>query len=142
MRVLVAGAYGLIGSHVAARLHAEGHRIVGAGRSLDVARRRWPGYDWVAADFRRLTRPEDWTALLAGVDAVVNCVGVLQDSPADDILAAHVLGADALFAGCERAGIRRVIHVSAVGLDAEVDTGFARTKREAEARLCARDLDW
>src|SRR5919199_6716296 len=142
MRVLVAGAYGLIGSHVAARLHADGHRIVGAGRSIESARRRWPHYDWVEADFRKLTRAENWAALVGGVDAVVNCVGVLQDSPTEDIRAAHVLGADALFAACERAGIRRVIQVSAVGLDDAIDTGFARTKREAEERLRARNLDW
>src|ERR687886_2301826 len=129
MRVLVAGAYGLIGSHVAARLHAEGHRIVGAGRSPESARRRWPHYDWIEADFRKLTRPEDWMAALDGVDAVVNCVGVLQDSPTDDIRAAHVLGADALFAVCEQAGIRRVIQVSAGGHGEPLDTGPGRTQR-------------
>src|SRR3712207_515245 len=45
------GAYGLIGSYVAARLHADGHQIVGAGRSLGGARRRGPHYAWVEADF-------------------------------------------------------------------------------------------
>ncbi|MDQ4059974.1 MAG: SDR family oxidoreductase, partial [Pseudomonadota bacterium] len=141
-RVLVAGAYGLIGSYVAARLHADGHQIVGAGRSHDTARRRWPHYAWIEADFSRLIRPEDWAPLLGGIDAVVNCVGILQDSPRDDIRAVHVLGAGALFRACERAGIRRVVHVSAVGTDEAVGTGFARTKREAEDDLRSLELDW
>jgi len=38
----VLGAYGLIGSYVIARLHAEGHEIVGLGRDVASARRRFP----------------------------------------------------------------------------------------------------
>ena len=37
MRILVLGAYGLIGSHVAAYLHAAGHEMVAAGRHIDAA---------------------------------------------------------------------------------------------------------
>ena len=42
MRVLVTGAYGLIGSAILARLHRDGHELIAAGRSIDEARRRFP----------------------------------------------------------------------------------------------------
>ena len=40
MRVLVIGAYGFIGSAVVARLVADGHEVVGAGRRIKAARER------------------------------------------------------------------------------------------------------
>ena len=142
MRVLVTGAYGFIGSHVVARLVADGCGVVGAGRDVASARLRRPDVEWIAADFARMQRPEDWLPHLQGIDAVVNCVGVLQDSPRDSTLAAHVQGPAALFDACERAGVRRVIQISAIGVGAEHDTEFARTKFAADEDLMRRDLDW
>ena len=141
MKVLVAGASGFIGSHLAAHLQAQGHDVVAAARGVSAARRRAPWLDWVACDFRH-DRADDWAARLAGVDAVVNCVGVLQDGLGDDSRAVHVAGADALFEACERTGVRRVVHVSAVGVDDAAGSSYARDKLAGEAALRARDLDW
>jgi uncharacterized protein YbjT (DUF2867 family) len=54
MRVLVTGAYGLIGSACMARLLSEGHEIVATGRNITQARRRAPFAAWLQADFRDL----------------------------------------------------------------------------------------
>jgi len=54
MRVLVTGAYGLIGAACLAHLHVAGHDVVAAGRSLRSARRRLQYAQWIAADFREL----------------------------------------------------------------------------------------
>jgi uncharacterized protein YbjT (DUF2867 family) len=142
MRVLVTGAYGFIGSQVVVRLIAEGHQVVGAGRSVGDAARRMPQAKWIAIDFNRATRTEEWLPHLSGVDAVVNCVGLFQDSPGNSVRDVQVRGTDALFAACERAGIRRVIHVSAVGVAQDRPSDFSRTKREADQALMARNLDW
>lgn len=141
MRVLVTGAYGLIGSAILARLAAAGHELVGTGRSVAAARRRFPAVRWIEADFHRLTRVEDWAPLISRVDAVVNCVGAFQHSRRDDLRRIHVAAPIALFAACEQVGVRRVIHVSAVGVDAAA-TEFAATKAAADARLAASRLDW
>ena len=53
--------------------------------------------------------------MLQGIDAVVNCVGVLQDGARDDVRRVQVEATTALFAACERGGVRRVIHISAIG---------------------------
>jgi uncharacterized membrane protein len=46
MRVLVTGAYGLIGSAVLARLDRDGHELVGTGRKTDTAGRQFPYASW------------------------------------------------------------------------------------------------
>jgi uncharacterized protein YbjT (DUF2867 family) len=142
MRVLVTGGYGLIGSAVLARLQREGHTLVGGGRDLQAARRRFPYCGWIATDFRKLTQPDDWTPLLAGIDAVVNCVGVLQDGIRDDVRRVQADATIALFAACEAAGVRRVVHVSAIGAEEGAPSDFARSKAAAENDLALRDLDW
>jgi uncharacterized protein YbjT (DUF2867 family) len=142
MRVLVTGAYGMIGSAVLLRLHREGHELVAAGRSTSAARRRAPFARWVDADYRRFTLAGDWLPLLEDVDAVVNCAGVLQDGARDSVRRVHVEATSALFAACEKIGVRRVIHISMIGAERTAPTTFARSKAEAEADLAARQLDW
>jgi uncharacterized protein YbjT (DUF2867 family) len=142
MRVLVTGANGLIGSACLARLRRDGHEVVGTARDVGDAQRRFPLAAWRAADFDRLTTAAAWQSLLTGIEAVVNTVGVFQQGARDDIRRVHVEATAALFEACAHAGIRRVIHISAIGADATGPTPFARTKAEAEAHLATLDLDW
>ena len=141
MRILVLGAYGLIGSHVCARLLAEGHAVVGTGRDIAAARRRFPTLDWRAADLRTAT-VADWGAMLEGVEAVVNCAGALQDSPRDDLQAVHVEGVARLIKACAQAGVKRFVQVSAAGVEPGRATAFNATKQAAETLLEASGLDW
>jgi uncharacterized protein YbjT (DUF2867 family) len=140
--ILVTGATGLIGSAVVARLAGEGHELTAVVRAQDRAARRLPVRRTVTVDIAHAGRIEGWLPLLRGIDAVVNCAGVLQDSPRDSTAGVHVNGIDALFAACERAGVRRVIHLSAIGVDRETPTSFSRTKLQGDQALMARDLDW
>ena len=141
MRICITGASGFLGSHIAAHLHAAGHHVIGAVRRVDAARRQFPHLDWVACDLRFDT-VEDWQARLIEVDAVINCAGVLQDGLGEASEAVHVSGASALFEACERTKLRRVIHISAVGIDEPATSAYARTKRAGEEALKTRDLDW
>jgi uncharacterized protein YbjT (DUF2867 family) len=142
MRVLVSGAYGLIGSACLARLHAGGHDVVGCGRSIGTARRRFSYASWIEADFLRLRDAQAWRPLLTNIDAVVNCVGVLQDGLRDDVQQIQLAGTAALFDGCVRAGVKRLVHISALGVDAAGPSAFSRTKAASEAHLKALPIDW
>lgn len=140
MKVLVVGAYGLIGGYVTARLVAEGHAVIGVGRNIDVARRRVPGVAWVRANLATTTQ-DQWAVHLANVDAVINCAGALQDGPGDDLEGVHVTGLLALARAAVAGGVRRFVHISAIGV-AHDGGAFAATKARGEDALAALDLDW
>jgi uncharacterized protein YbjT (DUF2867 family) len=140
MRVLVVGATGLIGASVCARLVSEGHAAVGIVRSprANLAR----DYQTLVLDMATALRPEDWLPHLAGIDAVVNCAGVLQDSPREKTAQVHRDAAAALFLACARAGVAKVIHFSAMGVDRAQPSSFSATKYAGDQALMALDLDW
>lgn len=140
MLILVTGATGLIGTAIVARLLAQGHRVRAVARSAP--RLTHPALDWVRLDLRAARKPQDWRAHLSGVDAVINCAGTLQQGPRDDVDAVHAEAAAALFLACEAAGVRRVVHFSAIGVNRETPSAFSRTKLAGEAALTARALDW
>ncbi|WP_166042297.1 SDR family oxidoreductase [Sphingosinicella sp. YJ22] len=142
MRVLVLGATGLIGSAVTARLVAAGHEVVGLTRARDAAARRLPVARWIVADLRDVRGPEDWLPHLEGIEAVVNCAGTLQDSLRDSTAKVHRDAPAALWRACERAGVRRVIQLSAIGVDRGGITDFSRSKMDGDEALEATSLDW
>ncbi len=141
MRIVVAGAYGLIGTYVTARLLAEGHEVTGVGRDIVMAHRKIPQARWVKADLARAS-VEDWIELLDGADAFVNCAGALQDSPRDDLKAVHLDAVTRLIAACKASGVKRFVHISAAGVSEGRGTAFNDTKLAAEAALKGCDLDW
>jgi uncharacterized protein YbjT (DUF2867 family) len=141
MKVLIAGAAGFIGSHLAVALHNRGVRVVGAARNVEAARARLPHIQWIECDFTKDTI-EDWQPRLEGFGAVINCVGVLQDGLKENSRATHIDGARALYKACRAADVRRVIHFSAVGVDDDAASGYARDKLAGERLLQPMDLDW
>ncbi|WOH83252.1 NAD(P)H-binding protein [Bradyrhizobium sp. BEA-2-5] len=96
----------------------------------------------VSIDLNEATSPSYWLPHLDGVEAVVNCAGVLQDSPKDSTSMVHHRGIANLFAACEQLKIRRVIHFSAIGVDRQTPSAFSETKLSGDKALIARDLDW
>lgn len=139
MRVLVTGAYGFIGAHIVAALVAAGHDVVCAVRGARVDT-RFPGLRAIACDMARDLRSENWLPRLAGVEAVVNCAGILRERGADTYAAVHEQAPLALFRACVDAGVRRVIQISALG-DAG-DGEFIASKHRCDAALAALELDW
>ncbi|RWB51719.1 SDR family oxidoreductase [Mesorhizobium sp.] len=142
MKVLVLGGYGLIGEAVLERLIEDGHDLVGLGRDVVQARRRKPRAQWVAADMSRLLAAADWIPLLAGVEAVVNAAGALQDGPRDHLDAIHRRSVAALVTACEQAGVRRLVQISAIGADLDSDNAFFRTKAEGDRAVASSSLEW
>src|SRR5437763_4433679 len=142
MRVLVTGATGLIGGAVVARLIETGYGVVGIARETRRARRSVPEARWLALDIAALTEPQHWHPHLGGIDAVVNCAGVLQDSTRDSTRGVHVEGIGALFAACEQVGVSRIVQISAIGIDHHTATAFSETKLAGDTALMQRDLDW
>jgi uncharacterized protein YbjT (DUF2867 family) len=126
--VLLCGGQGFIGQALARQLRALGLRVIAASR------RSQP-----PLQFGKMQQPSDWLPYLQGVDMVINAVGSLRDQPGPNgapLQALHQTSPQALFDACAQAGVRRVMQLSALGVESN-DTDYARTKRAADAHLLA-----
>jgi uncharacterized protein YbjT (DUF2867 family) len=137
VKIAVIGGTGLIGSAIVAHLASRGHAVVCMSRSAGGT-----SATAISVDINKATSPSYWLPLLDGIEAVVNCAGVLQDGPNDSTSMVHHHGIANLFAACEQLHIRRVIHFSALGVDRETPSAFSRTKLSGDRALMERDLDW
>jgi uncharacterized protein YbjT (DUF2867 family) len=138
MRILLTGASGFIGRHLLRALLAEGHDVVCAVRTVKASTD--PQLSYVHADFVRDTDPADWLPRLAGVDAVINTVGIFRESGAQTFARLHTQTPRALFAACASAGVRMVIQFSALGADSEANTAYHQSKRAADDYLASLPL--
>jgi uncharacterized protein YbjT (DUF2867 family) len=137
MVVFVTGATGFLGRHIAGALAQAGHTLVLAvHRSVPPS---MPGRT-VQIDFARDIDASAWLPRLAGIDVVVNAVGILRERRPHDFATLHRDAPRALFAACVEAGVRQVIQVSALGADERARSGYHRSKREADTYLATLPL--
>jgi uncharacterized protein YbjT (DUF2867 family) len=80
------------------------------------------------ADVKRAVEGADW---------VVNLVGILAPSRADSFQSIHVDAARRVAELSREAGVRRLVHVSAIGADPGSDSRYAASKGEGEAAVRA-----
>ena len=133
-RILVLGAYGLIGADVVRRLLADGCHVTGLGRNSKTAQSILPQIDWIIQDMAGLCDESAWQDLLEHVDIVVNCAGALQESYQDNLDVVHHRAIKALAAACQAMKIG-LIQISAVGALEDATTAFMRTKARGDAAI-------
>lgn len=145
--ILVLGGSGFVGRSVCDKLV---ERSNGAGGRITVPSRQparakhiqmLPTVQLVAADVHD---PAQLRRLVQGADAVINLVAILHGSEAA-FERAHVALPRTLVAACAAAGVRRVIHVSALGVSESgtpaAPSLYLRSKTAGEAVLRAAPLD-
>ena len=148
-RILIVGGSGFIGYHLAARLSARNRRVVVPSRRVTRARHvlLLPTVELRQADPHD---DADLDALMAGCDAVVNLVGVLHSrwgKPyGPEFARAHVELPRRLAAACARNRVRRLVHVSALGVSddaAALPSMYLRSKADGERAIRAsQGVDW
>ncbi len=141
-RVCVLGGAGFIGSHIVQWLSAQRYIVRVPTRQRERAKQLilLPTVDVVEADVHDETQ---LAKLVRGMDAVINLVGVLHDARGErGFQQSHVELTRKVITACRNEGVRRLLHMSALGADANGPSKYQRTKGEAAALVCASNLDW
>ena len=135
--VTVFGGSGFLGRHVVRALAKRGYRIRVAVRRPDLANFLQPlgNVGQIHAVQANLRFPASVDHAVKGSDAVVNLVGILAESGRQRFNAVQTNGAKAIAEAAKRHGITRLVHVSAIGADAESPSLYARTKAAGEAAV-------
>jgi NADH dehydrogenase len=133
-RVLVLGASGFVGRSVCARLAAAGFAV----RALTRERLKSRPLTVIPSLEIFLGSPHDDASLalaLDGMDAVVNLVGILHQSRREPFEKVHVQLPARLARACRAAGVRRLVHVSALHADPGGPSEYLRSRGRGEAAL-------
>lgn len=134
MRILVTGATGFIASQIITQLLASGYTVVACARSVEPIHNRFPDVEAMACDFLNDKSTAAWTSRLAGIDVVINCVGILHHPDKKRIWAVHYETPKALFDACVLAGVTKIIQISALGIE-RCTVDYALSKKAADDYL-------
>ena len=139
--ILVLGGDGFVGRHLVEQLAARGRKVTVPTRRLDKARHLQvlPTVNVVATD---VGGADVLMRLVEESSAVVNLIGILNETRASTFERVHVDFARAVTAACQAAGVRRLLHMSALNADPAGPSRYLRSKGEAEAIVIASGLDW
>lgn len=133
--VTIYGGSGFVGRYVARRMAGEGWRVRVAVRRPNEAMFVKP-YGVVGQVEPILCNIRDDASVAAamqGADAVVNCVGVLNELGKNAFDAVQAEGAERIARIAAKQGIAAMVHISAIGADADSDSEYAQTKAQGEA---------
>ncbi len=135
--ITVFGGSGFIGRHVIRRLAKRGARVRAAVRQPNLA-----GYLKVMGDAGQIEPVQaniryesSIVQAMRGADKVINLVGILHESGPQKFTRVQAEGAAAIARAASAAGVRKLVHVSAIGADAASSSSYARSKAAGEAAV-------
>jgi uncharacterized protein YbjT (DUF2867 family) len=135
--VTVFGGSGFVGRYVVRALLKRGYRVRAAVRRPDLAGHLQPlgMVGWVQPVQANVRYRWSVDRAIEGADAVVNLVAILAEGGRQRFDSVHVFGARAIAEASRKAGIDRLVHVSALGADAGSESNYAKTKAAGEAAV-------
>lgn len=130
--ILVLGGSGFVGRHVCEALNRAGMHITVPTRRVPARSvQMLPMVSVVQADVHD---PVQLAALLPGHDAVINLIAILHGTEAE-FDKAHVQLPMLLAKACLAAGVKRLLHISALGADVNAPSMYQRSKARGELVL-------
>jgi NADH dehydrogenase len=145
MKVMVLGGAGFIGRHAVSALLGRGHDAIVGSRNPRRASRRLSeaaqDCEFRQLRFEQLPDAGQWQPSLEGIEAVINCVGILRERHGETYETVHVHAPVALAQACKDKGIC-LVHVSALGLNHPHRSRFLRSKLQAERLIRASGADY
>ncbi len=140
-QVCLIGGSGFIGGWIAERLAARGLQVTVATRQPERCKEHLlvlPTVRFVTTDIHR---DDALAQLVQGHDAVISMVGILHGS-ASAFEQAHDRLVGRIIDACHQQGVKRLVHISALGAADNAPSLYQRSKARGEARVRDSQLDW
>ncbi|MCB1518744.1 MAG: complex I NDUFA9 subunit family protein [Hyphomicrobiaceae bacterium] len=132
--VTIIGGSGFIGTQLVQDLARMGYRVRVGVRRPDLAGHLRP-LGTVGQIQPMQVNVRNYESVMAGVagsDVVINLVGILYEGGRQRFRAVHTMGAAHVAQAAARAGVKTLIHMSALGADAESDSTYLRSRALGE----------
>lgn len=142
LTIAVTGASGFVGRHVVRELLRRGHKVRALVRDTQKAREALPaGVELVVGSALDGKSP---AKLVAGCDACIHLIGIIREVRADGqtFERMHVDTTRAITDACHAAGVRRFVHMSALGVAPDGKALYQKTKFQGEQVVRRSGLDW
>ncbi|MDT8441382.1 MAG: NAD(P)H-binding protein [Desulfuromonadales bacterium] len=142
MNLFVTGGTGFVGREVVRQLSAAGHRVRALVRPG--SEKKLPDIAGIEACPGDATDAASLEGALDGCQAVIHLVGIIREFPAQGVTfqKLHVEATGNLLAAAQQQGVSRYLQMSANGTRDDAQTGYHRSKWQAEQQVRASGLDW
>jgi len=143
MKVFVTGATGFVGQEILRGLRNAGHsiRFLAREHSGHVAQQFAPRFR-VEASLGDVLDPGSLDNALAGTNAVIHLVGIISEVGENTFENVHTRGTQSILAAAQRAGVRRFVHMSALGTRPDAVSRYHKSKWAAEEEVRNAGLDY
>ena len=137
--VTIFGGSGFVGRYIARRMAQQGWRVRVAARRPDEAGfvRTYGVVGQVEPVFCNIRDDDSVRAVTRGADVVVNCVGTFAAKGKNNFQAVQADGAGRIARIAAEEGVAGMVHVSAIGADAESESLYAQSKAAGEEAVLA-----
>jgi NADH dehydrogenase len=143
LNILLTGATGFVGQEVLRQLRAAGHSIRILARNPASRRVREARADHGAEVHPgEITDAGSLAGACNGMAAVIHLVGIISETGRSTFEHIHTQGTGNIIAAAQSAGVRRFLHISALGARAAAVSRYHQTKWVAEQNVRASGLDY
>lgn len=141
--VALTGSTGFLGKYIAAEVLNSGRKVRCLIRDRAKARQYLPSNPNLSLVQGDCLDATVLSELVAGASACVHAIGILREAPGGQTFRKlHIEATRAIVTACEKSGVRRLIHISALGVSDTGVTDYQRSKWEAEKIVRASGLDY
>lgn len=140
--ILVTGGTGFVGGHIVAQALQEGLKVRCLVRRPDAPEARALSAKGVGIVVGNVLRPESLKPAMEGVEGVIHLVGIIFERREGGFHEVHVNGTQNVLAVAQEAGVKRYVHMSALGTRPNAVSRYHQTKWEAEEAVRASGLPY
>ncbi len=138
--ILVTGGAGFVGSHLIPRLVETGEKVKCLDRSLARAEtEKASGVEWVLGN---VTDRQSLEQAMSGVESVIHLVAILRESKGATFDGVNVQGTKNVVQAALGAGVKRFIHIGALGAGPNPIYRYAYSKWQGEEAVRSSNLDY